>query len=108
MLSPKFKASILAKAGMAVPAFPARGAADGFCRASHAEGCSSQADMASDAELAAAVEQWNRLIEARFVEYAAARAARSLRTAVEADWLERLRDANAGGARAVQRKSRSI
>ncbi|HEY2254615.1 MAG TPA: hypothetical protein VGI11_03175 [Variovorax sp.] len=63
------KAEILARAGIAVPAFPAEGES-------------------------AAAERWKREIDNLFAGYVAARAARSLREAEEALQLDRLRRAN--------------
>ncbi len=102
MLSPQFKAGILAKAGMKLPAFPGTegDAANswtpsaGHAPSNHPEG---------EAGFEAAVEKWNQMIEARFAEYAAARAAKSLRESIDADCLQRLRDANLGGGLALKR-----
>ena len=66
MLSVQQKASILKKAGQAVPALQADG---------HA----------------AAHDEWARSVENLYVAYVAARAAKSLRDAEEARQLERLR-----------------
>ena len=93
MLTTGQKATILAKAGIAVPAFPAR-------RLPVQErhllmgARKPKEELDADAEQAAAVLQWNHAIETLYVAHVAARAARSLRQAQEAQQLERLRRAN--------------
>ena len=93
MLTPGQKANILAKAGIAVPAFPAR-------RLPVQErhllmgARKPKEEQQADAEQAAAVLGWNQAVENLYVAHVAARAARSLRQAQEAEQLDDLRRAN--------------
>ena len=93
MLTTGQKANILAKAGVAVPAFPAR-------RLPVQErhllmgARKPKEERDADAEQDAAVLRWNQAVENLYVAYVAARAARSLREAQEAQQLDRLRRAN--------------
>ena len=76
MLTTDQKETILRRAGVAVPAFPSR--------------------YSSDQQHQSAAAQWARTIDTLFVEYSAARAARSLRDAEEARQLGALRRASDG------------
>jgi len=93
MLTIDQKANILAKAGIAVPAFPSR-------RLPIQErhllmgARKPKEERDADAEQAAAVVGWNQAVENLYVTHVAARAARSLREAQEAQQLDRLRRAN--------------
>jgi hypothetical protein len=87
------KATILRRAGVAVPAFPARRPSD----QQHQAGAESTLKSNLQAEgRRMAAEQWARTIDTLFVEYSAARAARSLRDAEEARQLGALRRASDG------------
>ncbi|MEP6721162.1 MAG: hypothetical protein ABJA77_06945 [Variovorax sp.] len=79
MLTTDQKETILRRAGVAVPAFPS-------------PGCADQQHQA-DCEPSAA-RRWARTIETLFVEYSAARAAKSLRDAEETRQLGALRRAS--------------
>ena len=94
MITTSQKATILAKAGIAVPAFPARRLPiqDRFLEAGARI---PQEQIDADIAQRVAVEHWNREISNLFAGYVAARAARSLREAEDADRLARLRLANA-------------
>jgi hypothetical protein len=81
MLTIDQKETILRRAGVTVPAFP-EGHADGHPR-----------DHAADAEHKARVQRWSKAVEVLYVQYAAARAAKSLRDAEEAARLDQLRRA---------------
>jgi hypothetical protein len=92
MLTTSQKAHILAKAGVAVPAFPARRlpVQERYLR----EGARvPREERDADAEQQAAARRWVEEIETRYVAHAAARAAESLRDAEEAQQLDRLRRA---------------
>jgi len=93
MITTSQKATILAKAGVAVPAFPARRLPieERFLQPGARV---PQEQIDADIAQCVAVERWNREINNLFAEYVAARAARSLREAEEADRLIRLRRAN--------------
>lgn len=82
MLTHQKKAAILTRTGTAVPPFPARPtpAQDGGGREPDGQ--------------AHAIAAWNRNVDILFVNYAAARAAKSLREAQQALQLDRLRKAN--------------
>jgi hypothetical protein len=93
MLTTSQKAHILARAGVAVPAFPARRlpVQERYLR----EGARvPQEELDADAEQRAAAERWNREIETLYVAHAAARAAKSLRDSEEAQQLDMLRRAS--------------
>src|ERR1700712_5241181 len=95
MLTTGQKATILAKAGDAVPAFPPR------ClpiqeRHLFKGDKAPQEELDADAQQATAVARWSQQIEDMYVIHVAARAARSLREAQEALQLDRLRRSNAG------------
>lgn len=93
MLTTDQKATILRRAGVAVPAFPARRPSD----QQHQAGAESTLKSNLQAEgRRMAAEQWARTIDTLFVEYSAARAARSLRDAEEARQLGALRRASDG------------
>jgi len=81
MLTTDQKETILRRAGVAVPAFPSPRASD--------QQQQQQADGPKNA-----AEQWARTIDTLFVEYSAARAARSLREAEETRQLGALREAS--------------
>ena len=94
MLTTGQKATILARAGDAVPAFPARSLPiqeRHLLKGDEAP----QEELDADAQQAAAVARWSQQIEDMYVIHVAARAARSLREAQEAIQLDRLRRANA-------------
>ncbi|MDB5826042.1 MAG: hypothetical protein JWQ73_262 [Variovorax sp.] len=94
MLTTGQKATILAKAGDAVPAFPARSLPiqeRHLFRGAEAP----QEELDADAQQARAAERWCQQIEDMYVVHVAARAARSLREAQDALQLDRLRQANA-------------
>ncbi|MDR6860959.1 hypothetical protein [Variovorax guangxiensis] len=93
MLTTDQKETILRRAGVAVPAFPASRPSDQQHQ-SDAEPIL-QRNMQLDARRIAA-EQWAKTIDTLFVEYSAARAARSLRDAEEARQLGALRRASDG------------
>lgn len=101
MLSHQKKAAILVKTGTVVPPFPT-------LPSSGRTGISGQgADRPVDGwdpevEQAHAVAAWNRIIDGLFVNYAAARAAKSLRDSERVSQLEGLRRAN-GGAHSASR-----
>jgi hypothetical protein len=90
MLSHQKKAAILTSTGTAVPPYPT------FRSPIHA--------MSSDPEQARAVAAWNQTIDMLFVDYAAARAAKSLRDSEHALQLESLRRAN-GDVRSTSRRT---
>ncbi|CAN7775334.1 hypothetical protein LJR084_007850 [Variovorax sp. LjRoot84] len=96
MLTTDQKETILRRAGVAVPAFPSRRPSDQQ-QQSDAEPILKGRMLADGRQKA--VEHWARTIDALFVEYSAARAARSLRDAEEARQLGALRHA-AGGSTA--------
>jgi hypothetical protein len=90
MLTAHKKALILTSAGVDVPAFPTN------------HGLHSQSPASCESSTSAAVREankeetlWNQAIELLYVEYAAARAAKSLREAEEIRQLDILRRANA-------------
>ena len=83
MLTTDQKETILRRAGVAVPAFPSPRASD------QQQQQQQQADGPKNA-----AEQWARTIDTLFVEYSAARAARSLREAEETRQLGALREAS--------------
>ncbi|MGJ7498448.1 hypothetical protein ACSFA8_25770 [Variovorax sp. RT4R15] len=88
------KANILTKAGIEVPAFPAR-------RLPVQErhlikgGRAPREELDADVEQERAVEGWKKHIETLYVAYATARAAKSLREAQEALQLDMLQRLNA-------------
>lgn len=94
MLTTDQKETILRRAGVAVPAFPSRRPSDQQQHQSDAEPIL-KGNMQADGRQKPA-EQWARTIDALFVEYSAARAARSLRDAEEARQLGALRHAADG------------
>lgn len=81
MLTIDQKEAILRRAGTAVPAFPER----------HPD--TRAQDHEADAKHKACVQRWTEAIEVLYVQYAAARAAKSLRDAEEAAQLDQLRRA---------------
>ena len=95
MLTTGQKANILAKAGDAVPAFPARRLP---IQERHllkgVDACPEE--LEADAQQAQAVARWSRQIEDMYVVHVAARAARSLREAQAAMQMAGLRQANEG------------
>jgi len=95
MLTTGQKAVILAKAGDAVPAFPARSLP---IQERHLlKGADApQEELDADAQQAAAVRRWSQTVDDMYVVHVAARAARSLREAQAAMQLDRLRQTNAG------------
>ncbi len=101
MLTTEQKAAILAKVGIAVPRPPLP------CVALLSQALSpylkkslEAPDMNVDHD--AAMERWRNAVDILYVEYAVARAAKSLREADEADRFRRLQAANAGHTRSVQ------
>lgn len=83
MLTTDQKESILRKAGVLVPPFPARRwpVQERYLR----EGaCMPKEELEADAEQRAAADAWARAIQTLYVEFTAARAARSLREAEQA------------------------
>ena len=94
MLTTHKKALILANAGFDVPAYPSIGLLNSQPSVSCATPIFS-AEQDAQKEMAFALTQWNKAIEILYVEYAAARAARSLREAEEVRQLDMLRRANA-------------
>ena len=98
MLTTGQKANILAKAGVAAPAFPARRLP---IQERHLRkgARAPREELDADAQQAEAVAQWDKQIEDIYVVYVAARAAKSLREAEEAQQLDRLRRANVRPAR---------
>ena len=93
MLTTDQKETILRRAGVAVPAFPSPRSSDQPQQAD-AEPILKHNMQAHGQQNAA--ERWARTIDALFVEYSAARAARSLRDAEEARRLAALRHASDG------------
>ena len=94
MLTTDQKATILRRAGVAVPAFPARSPSDQQQHKASAER-RLESNLQADGRWRA-TEQWAQTIDTLFVEYSAARAARSLRDAEEARQLGALRQAADG------------
>jgi hypothetical protein len=93
MLSHQKKAAILVKTGMAVPPYPVpRSPILTVLPGRDWDGAAPAWE--SDPEQVRAVAAWNRTIDGLFVDYAAARAAKSLRDSEQALQLERLRRAN--------------
>ena len=90
MLTTAQKETILRRAGVAVPAFPSRNTSEQQPQAD-AEPILKE-NMQADGRQNTA-EHWVRTIDALFVEYSAARAARSLRDAEAIRQLSRLREA---------------
>jgi hypothetical protein len=84
MLSHQKKAIILARTGTVVPPFPVP------------ENSNRSDAWEPGIDQARAIAAWNRIIDALFVDYAAARAAKSLRDSEYALQLEILRRANIG------------
>lgn len=80
MLTPDQKEVILRRAGIAVPIFPERRL--------------QAQERDAEAEHASAVHRWSEAIDVLYVQYAAARAAKSLRDADEAAQLDRLQRAS--------------
>ena len=95
MLTTSQKALILAKAGIEVPAFPARRlpVQERHLLKGHR---APREELDADAEQERAVEKWSQHIETLYVAHTAARAAKSLREAEEARQLVMLQRANAG------------
>lgn len=93
MLTTDQKETILRRAGVAVPASPARRPSD----QEHQSGAEPilKDTLQADGRQQTA-QQWARTIDTLFVEYSAARAARSLRDAEEARQLGALRRAADG------------
>ena len=81
MLTIDQKEVILRKAGISVPSFPERQAA------------ADPHDPETDAEHQLAIQRWREAIEVLYVQYAAARAAKSLRDAEQARQIDQLRRA---------------
>lgn len=81
MLTIDQKEAILRRAGTAVPAFPERNPA------AHVR------DHDADIEHKAAIQRWTEAIDVLYVQYAAARAAKSLRDAEQAHQADALRRA---------------
>ncbi|MDM0066199.1 hypothetical protein [Variovorax sp. J31P207] len=81
MLTIDQKEAILRRAGVTVPAFPER----------HPD--THPKDHDAEAEHKARLQRWTEAIEVLYVQYAAARAAKSLRDAEEAARLDQLRRA---------------
>lgn len=94
MLTTDQKETILRKAGVTVPAFPTHP-----LRAKEhdqLEGARDPTkDLAEGAAKRAAAAEWAKAIDTLYVEYSAARAAKSLRDAEEAQRLGELRQASA-------------
>jgi hypothetical protein len=106
MLTTSQKSHILAKAGLVVPPFPARRLPvqeRHLLRGARAP----QDELDADAEQSVAVAQWHKLVESLYVEYSAARAAKSLRESAEAERMRQLRDANSyNNLRRLSRQNR--
>jgi hypothetical protein len=83
MLTIDQKEAILRRAGVTVPVFPER----------HPD--AHPRDHDAEVEHKAALQRWTEAIEVLYVQYAAARAAKSLRDAEEAARLDKLRRAAA-------------
>ena len=90
MLTTDQKVTILRKAGVAVPGYPSRSLRLHRQQQSEAAPISTE-KIQTGAEQRTAADQWARTIDALFVEYSAARAAKSLRDAEEARQLGALR-----------------
>lgn len=94
MLTTDQKETILRKAGVAVPGFPAgRVLAKNHDQLEHAG--PAPKDQGEGAARRAPAAEWARTIDTLYVEYSAARAAKSLRDAEEARRLDALRHASA-------------
>ena len=94
MLTTHKKALILANAGVDVPAYPS----DGLLNPQPSASCATpifSAEQEAQKEMTFVLTQWSKAIELLYVEYVAARAARSLREAEEVLQLDMLRRANA-------------
>ncbi|MBT2304030.1 hypothetical protein J7E70_26685 [Variovorax paradoxus] len=91
MLTTDQKETILRRAGVAVPAFPSSRSCD---QQQQADARPILKDHLQADEQRNVAQRWARTIDAPFVEYSAARAARSLRGAEEARRLGALRDAS--------------
>ena len=93
MLTTDQKEAVLRKAGVAVPAFPSRSPTDQPQQADAAPIVKEnvQADGRQDP-----AQQWARTIDALFVEYSVAHAARSLHDAEEVRQPDALRQASGG------------
>jgi hypothetical protein len=102
MLTTSQKSHILTKAGVMVPPFPARRLPVQERHLLRGERAP-QEERDADAEQSVAVEHWRKLVESLYVEYSAARAAKSLRESAEAERLRELRDANSYSIPAPQR-----
>ena len=94
MLNTGQKAKILAKAGVAIPAFPARRLPIQERHLLRGEFAPPE-ELEADAEQAAAVDHWTRYVGDLYAVHMAARAARSLRESEEASSLYRLQMSNA-------------
>lgn len=107
MITTSQKATILAKAGIDAPPFPQRSLPieERFLMPGARV---PQAQIDADVALSVAVECWNREVNNLFATYVAARAARSLREAEDADRLVRLRYANAGNPSTRRRHDAGI
>ena len=88
MLTASQKANILKKTGVAVPRCPIRRTPAQDCKPFAGEGTP---EVRHDSEQQAAVKEWSRAVEALYVGYVAARAAKSLRDSEEARQLDLLR-----------------
>ena len=93
MLTTDQKETILRRAGVAVPARPSGRSCD---QQQQADAGSILGDKMQAGGQQDAAGRWARTIDALFVEYSAARAARSLRDAEEARLLGALRHASDG------------
>jgi hypothetical protein len=98
MLSTSQKAVILSKAGVAVPPFPARRmpVQERFLQEDVSV---PRAEVEADEEQRRAAQEWTAEVNNLYAGYVAARAAKSLREAEEAEALVRLRNANTSGGR---------
>ena len=91
MLTTEQKETILRKAGVAVPVCPVGGSA-----VPQQVQVTPPLEEGLSAGKREAIDQWTRTIDTLFVEYSAARAARSLRHAEEARIRDALRQASEG------------
>lgn len=94
MLSLSQKATILVKVGIEVPLFPERRlpVQERYLR----EGARiPPEELAADREQRLAALEWGKTLENLFASYTAARAAKGLREAEQAQSIEQLREANA-------------
>lgn len=94
MLTSQQKANLLIRTGAAVPAFPVRDMS-AVTPPMPAKGDAQKSGCRQDVDHATAVRYWEQNIDTLYVDYVAARAARSLRESEEASQMHRLRAANA-------------